>query len=283
MFMITGALIPFGTLILLYLDHKYEPMNKAKLGDSSTGCFCISSEKWNDYMFRLSDYLLPTRWKGLTPSPPENSGKLLANDRFMVRCSSILAIVLAFGVVFPPLAIVAVVSVYVITYFEQFSIAKMLVEAKALKYRWYPEKILKECEHIPEAWYDTLKIILPWASLSFSMVVFDTIGDKYGWKVGLIAAILCNTIPWSFYFGSELLSWFPSLRAESTKDGWDTMDDENESKYDIVTGFMKLFHNPVSDIGKSEEYNMYEMSVTSMNSDRKKMDDHVIVTNPLRK
>jgi hypothetical protein len=137
------------------------------------------------------------RWKTL--SPEERKGRLLCTDRLIVRYSSYLAILLAFGVLFPPLALIAAVSIYSITYFEQYAISRLLVESQSLGYQWYQERIMKECKHIAEAWFDTLKIIIPFASFSYAFVVFDTLGDKYGWKVAVGPSLFIFVLPWLLF------------------------------------------------------------------------------------
>ena len=196
MFVLVGAVMPMFNVMLIRLYHIFEPSESAK----------NESTWWRRWIFQFSDIGLSRRWKPLTPKPPMdvNHFKILANDRLLVRFSSYLAILLAFGVLFPPLALVAVISIYSITYIEQFSISRLLVESKALNYVWYQEKILKECEYIAESWFDTLKIILPFASFSYAFVVFDTLGDQYGWKVAVGPALLVIVLPWCFYIWKRL-------------------------------------------------------------------------------
>ncbi len=111
---------------------------------------------------------------------------------------------------FPPLAVVAVVSMYSITYFEQFAIARLLVESKALKYAWYEERIVKECEYIAGSWFDTLKIILPFAGFSYGYVVFDTLGDKYGWEIAIGPSLSVFLLPLCYYLWKNWSMLFTS-------------------------------------------------------------------------
>jgi hypothetical protein len=204
MFVIVGAINPLLTLCLQYLYNRYDDNN---LEQDATGSSPVRAKTWwEGKVFAFADALLPLRWKSLTAAPPMDTDhfRLLANDRLVVRFSSYLAILLAFGVLFPPLAVVAVVSVYAITYFEQFAISRLLVKSKALGYTWYQEKIMKECEYIAESWFDTLKIILPFASFSYAFVVFDTLGDKYGWKVAVGPSAFVFSLPWWFYAWKEM-------------------------------------------------------------------------------
>ena len=220
MFAIVGIGIPFLILCLQYLYNKYDPYSQLAIIGEGRRILTKNEMK----IFKIVDYLLPNRWKAITPKPPRDLDKfrLLSNDRLVVRFSSYFAILLAFGVLFPPLALVAVVSIYSITYFEQFSISRLLVESKALNYVWYQEKILKECEYIAESWFDTLKIILPFASFSYSFVVLDTLGDQYGWKGAIGPALFVFLLPWFFFAFDEIvrkrLGWkFTSCSLDSFK------------------------------------------------------------------
>jgi hypothetical protein len=189
MFLIVAVILPLLQTILRLIYHAYEP----KPGQE------VTDNRWTSYLFKLADRFLPFRLKTLTAQPPSDMVKVLANDRLIVRCSSYLAVLLAFGVLFPPLSVVALISIYAITYFEQFVLSKVLVESKRLGYTWYQEKILKECDNIAESWFDTLKIILPFASFSFAFVVFDTLGDKHGWKTAIGPSLFVLTLPVWFY------------------------------------------------------------------------------------
>ena len=215
MFIIVGAIMPFLNICLQFLYFYYNPSKCVLTADvivsNCDDTTAISSQSsCGKYMFYFADFFLPLRWKALTPTPPLSTKKmrLLSNDRLVVRFSSYLAILLAFGVLFPPLALVAVASIYMITYVEQFSISRLLVQAKALNYVWYQEKVLKECEYIAESWFDTLKIILPFASFSYAFVVFDTLGDQYGWKVAVGPSLFIFILPWCFYIWKKLSIWF---------------------------------------------------------------------------
>jgi hypothetical protein len=202
MFTFLGIIVPLVILFLQHLYNKYDP-----------NCIVVSQKdgprvlsEWQKNLFYFVNMLLPIRWKALTPTPPQdvNTFKLLQNDRLVVRFSSYLSILLVYGVLFPPLAVVAVISIFSITYFEQFAISKLLMESKVLGYTWYQDKILKECEYIAESWFDTLKIILPFASFSYAFVVFDTLGDKYGWKVAVGPSLFVFSLPWWFFAFQKL-------------------------------------------------------------------------------
>jgi hypothetical protein len=198
MFIIVGIVIPLFQVFWQYIYSVYGSTTPEETSNSSP----CSVRK---VLIYCAEAILPFRLKTLTPHQPQNEVRLLSLDRLIVRCSSYLAVLLAFGVLFPPLAVVALVSIYAITYFEQFVLSKVLVESKRMGYTWYQEQILKECENIAESWFDTLKIILPFASFSFALVVFDTLGDKFGWQVATWPSLFVFSLPWCFHLWRRML------------------------------------------------------------------------------
>jgi hypothetical protein len=141
MFIIVGAVIPFTHIVLQLLYYKYEAYgtddevvqgqgpnpspSPGKKSGPETSQESETMRRIYRWIFQVVDFFLPNRWKSLTakPSSTTSAMKLLSNDRLIVKFSSYLAILLAFGVIFPPLALVALVSIYSITYFEQYSMA----------------------------------------------------------------------------------------------------------------------------------------------------------------
>jgi hypothetical protein len=97
-----------------------------------------------------------------------------------------------------------------------------------MQFTWYQEKLINECQDIAESWFDTLKIILPFASFSYAFVVFDTMGDQYGWKQALVPAIIVFFLPMWFYIWKFADTYF----------GWslpNNIKQQDRSKNDDVT------------------------------------------------
>ena len=199
MFVFVGAISPLLNTLLIWIHYKYCLEMKNEM-NTNKEMLTISS-----VIFRIVDFLLPNRWKTLS-SIHEQSGileimkqtKLLVNDRLLVKITSYLAILLAFGVVFPPLAVIIVCSIFVITYIEQYSLSRSLVESRILKLDWYCEKLISECQDIAASWYDTLNIILPFISFFYACVVFDTMGDIYGWRAAIVPSLFVFLLPFFF-------------------------------------------------------------------------------------
>eukprot|EP01040_Poterioochromonas_malhamensis_P027180 gene27180-biopygen3405 len=69
-----------------------------------------------------------------------------------LNINSYLTILMCFGALFPPLALIAAMSIYSITYFEELWIGWVLTETRGLGlgYGWYEEQIEREC-HMPDS------------------------------------------------------------------------------------------------------------------------------------
>jgi hypothetical protein len=113
---------------------------------------------------------------------PEFSAALLAmhpifnRNRFVVRVVGFLALLISFGVVFPPLGVVMALAIVSISYFEQLDIGRILHESGELGYGWYREKLGYAVSGMVES---VMTIVFPMtmvASLLFGTLVFDTIG-----------------------------------------------------------------------------------------------------------
>jgi hypothetical protein len=230
MFIIVGLIIPLIHVITRVLYYRYR--NQYLQGKLNN--------RFHRFIYLICKAILPNRLKRLAPNPPKiKNFKLLANDRSIARYSSYLAILLSFGVLFPPLAVITLVSIYTVTYFEQFCIARILSDAKKMGYTWYKSQVAKECENIPESWYDSLWLILPFACFTYACVIFDTLGDKYGWKTAAGPSSFVFALPILFY------SWQVVSNRFCRKP-----DDENGLKEEVDI-FQRLFNGC---LGKYENW-----------------------------
>jgi hypothetical protein len=132
-------------------------------------------------------------------------------NRFVVRVVGFLALLISFGVVFPPLGVVMALAIVSISYFEQLNIGRILHESGELGYGWYREKLGYDVSGMVESVMTTVLPMTMVASLLFGALVFDTIGDKGGFGDGLIAGLLMSLVPSALYVvfrSSTLLEMF---------------------------------------------------------------------------
>jgi hypothetical protein len=97
-----------------------------------------------------------------------------------------------------------------------------------------------------------LKIILPFASFSYAFVVFDTLGDRYGWKVALGPSIFVFSLPWWFYAWKEVTKRMQRRRKKRREVDFD---DDGDIFYSLQrTIAQSFFLKPDSWVSRSPMY-----------------------------
>jgi MFS family permease len=116
-----------------------------------------------------------------------------------LKINSYLTILATFGALFPPLAIIACLTIFIVTYFEELSIGWLLTEARAKKYFWYEEQLNREAENVEKSSNFTLWSTVTVSSFFYGYIVFDTMGDTAGWRAALPMSILMFSFPLLLY------------------------------------------------------------------------------------
>jgi hypothetical protein len=169
MFIFVGLLLPTAKLCLKYVydrlstDHRY---------------------------YRWVEVFLPENLKKLTPVRSKENHLLFAKLHISVQINSYLTIMVAFGALFPPLALIACLSVVIITYYEEHVLGRLLVEAAKLGYLWYHEVIEHESDGAADSLNLSFRSMITVACLIYAYLVFDIWGDSYGWRTALIPSCL---------------------------------------------------------------------------------------------
>jgi hypothetical protein len=147
------------------------------------------------FLQKSSDYFVLNRFKKYVPSSQAEVLPLFSVDRFICQINSYLAFMFCFGLLFPPLGIIAGISILLIINFEYLTLGKLLKETRELGYDWYEKELVKESKGI----LISLRSIIGWmiflSCLLFSFFVFDSIGDEVGWKMALIGMIITIVFP----------------------------------------------------------------------------------------
>jgi hypothetical protein len=134
-----------------------------------------------------------------------NVSPLFQRDRYVVRVIGLLAVLISFGVVFPPLGVMVAFAIISITYFEQLVIGRILCESKRLGYEWYRMKMEIDVKGMGEAINAAIFPMVMTASLLFGALVFDTIGDEGGFEPALAASLVLVCIPFLLFGGALLI------------------------------------------------------------------------------
>jgi Leucine-rich repeat (LRR) protein len=203
LFLFAGVIIPVKNFIIFYgtaMKDENVPLPESNASHAS--------------FFR---FLIPASLKRLVPNKPENeSSVLFPRIRITIQLTSYLAIIIAFGTIFPPLAAIGCWTIVIITVQEELFIGRILKENdEAYHYEWYLPQLERDCRGLSSS----LKLSFPWILIFscwlFGYIIFDTWGDESGWEEALPAILIMAVIPvllvvaWnSFYYFQQ-----PKLRA----------------------------------------------------------------------
>ena len=138
---------------------------------------------------------------------------------------------MCFGALFPPLALIAAVSIYSITYFEELWIGWVLTETRGLGlgYGWYEEQIERECEGVEESSNLTIWSTLVVSCCLYGYMIFDTMGDRVGWEGALPMTLMMMLMPVVCYGGIVLQREWVKRR-----NGSEEMIERREEKGEVV-------------------------------------------------
>jgi Leucine-rich repeat (LRR) protein len=150
--------------------------------------------------FKFFNYFLPTILKEL--SPRENNEEdgvsmtIYSKIALTTQLSSYFAIVIVFGGLFPPLAVVGCVSVIIMTYHEQLLLGRLLYNyGQRSKWSWYITKLEDDCGGFTESLNLSFKSTFWVLSSFYAFLLFDTWGDEKGWLSALAITIVMVSIP----------------------------------------------------------------------------------------
>jgi hypothetical protein len=146
-------------------------------------CYSYSLKHYgpNSNLFRISNRLLPRILRNLeTEKKDEGFAVLYSKLSLTTQLSSFLAIIIVFGGLFPPLAVIGCISVIIMTYCEQLLIGRVLYEGNRLGCSWYKDKLEADCKDIRPLVNLTFRSTLLIMCLFFAYLLFDTWGDEEG-------------------------------------------------------------------------------------------------------
>jgi hypothetical protein len=163
---------------------------------SYDGGFSFSGEPTSNtssFCFPSVHKFLPNNLQDLpTPEEVQSTASLpfFNKDRYTVKFISSFLIIVAYGTVFPPLAIIGTVSVILRTIYEETVLGRVLYEANQKKcFEIYEKQLQKDCKGIIHPIRYCLVIILPIATLLFSYLIFDTFNTTMKIDLALLPLI----------------------------------------------------------------------------------------------
>ena len=154
-------------------------------------------------LYRLATAALPSPLRPSAFLPVEKpsivcgiESKFLNLESLMVNLITDIAIMLTFGAVFPPLAIVGCISVIITTYFTQLQLGRVVVLARTQDYlQEYLDRIISECSSVRGLLVHSLKSLSVLLAAFWSLFLFDAWGDKNGLLESIWVIIFMPTIP----------------------------------------------------------------------------------------
>jgi hypothetical protein len=204
--------------------------------------------KYQNYVILIERWL-PNRFRTYSSTHNTKLNPLFPKAKFLAQMNSYLAFLLAFGAIFPPLAIITGISILNLVYFEYLTLGKLLIEIRELKgtYDWYEQELSKECQDIIQPLQYCLIWIIFLSSLLFSFIIFDTWGDETGYNDAFSGLFCMIFIPIALYGVYRFYEWIlyqqpdSDLLSELLRKQQMKLLEQDESK--VESNERKLQHN----------------------------------------
>lgn len=178
MVFISGIVNPLLRLCLKIIHMKFIPK----------GSKLYKSINW--YMVPLLREYQATRFPAEGETGYDYRKSTLFNkNKCIVVLVSYLTLLITFGSVFPPLAIVIWIALCVRTWYEIMLIGRVIYETKQLGYDWYVKQLRKETQGMSELFTPTVLPMTFVAGLLYAYMVYDTTGDTQGHLIAIGPAI----------------------------------------------------------------------------------------------
>jgi Leucine-rich repeat (LRR) protein len=151
-------------------------------------------------IFTIIVWVLPMNLQVLPSSKEEFEKKyeksfLFSKLKICTKVTSYLAILLVFGGIFPPLAIIGLISLITMTWYEEMVLGRILLESGQLGYDWYVTQLAKDSEDMSSSLRVSIGPIVVIASMFFAYLIFDTWSDSAGWYSALPGTVLMASCP----------------------------------------------------------------------------------------
>jgi Leucine-rich repeat (LRR) protein len=140
---------------------------------------------------------------------------------FSIQFHSYFAVLITFGALFPPLAVIACFSIFSFSLFEEIMIGRLLLETKKKgpQYEWYEKQINKECRDIERSNNETLWSILFVSSCLYGYILFDIVGDSEGWESALPFTLVMIVFPVFIFLMSKTWNYYLSRNQSTNNSG----------------------------------------------------------------
>eukprot|EP01038_Epipyxis_sp_PR26KG_P012790 gene12790-17147_t len=127
------------------------------------------------------------------------------SPKFISWTLNALILMVTFGALFPPLAIVICLSIFAKTYYTQLLIARRTFLAEEMNLPEYHEITNRDCKYIENAFRYFYWVISPVCSTFYAFIIFDTFGDQVGYIHALWAPIVISCMPYIILISMRLI------------------------------------------------------------------------------
>lgn len=125
---------------------------------------------------------------------------LFDKSRFVIASVSYTAILVTFGAVFPPLAVVICFAIICKSHFLLLILGRLLENAEELGIARYRNTLLEECQDVAKSVGHQIWLLIPFAALFYSFFVFDTYGDAEGYEGAMIPGLMMAVVVPALFF-----------------------------------------------------------------------------------
>jgi hypothetical protein len=197
LFLFVGFIIPLKNLIIFCsVTRKIKPLNNPSEEEQSSDPLKKVSQ-WKAYQSKLSSLITPSGLRPLVHMDVlDDQMNLFPRIQVTLQLTSYLAIIIAFGTLFPPLAAIGCWTVVIITLQEELFIGRILKENDEIyHYEWYLPQLERDCRGLASSLRLSFSWILIFSCWLFGYIIFDTWGDESGWEEALPATLVMAVIP----------------------------------------------------------------------------------------
>jgi hypothetical protein len=199
LFLFVGFIIPLKNLVIfMSVTRKIKPLKHPLEEEEGASDPLKNASQWKSFQLKLSSLITPL---GLGPLVQrdvldDDNMNLFPRTQITLQLTSYLAIIIAFGTIFPPLAAIGCWTIVIITLQEELFIGRILTENdETYHYEWYLPQLERDCRGLPSSLRLSFSWILIFSCWLFGYIIFDTWGDGSGWEEALPATLVMAVIP----------------------------------------------------------------------------------------
>ncbi len=142
-----------------------------------------------------------------------------SKSRFVLHIVTQIAILLTFGVIFPPLAVIILVAIFSYSLFTQVVIGRFLSLAKGQpEYAHIQSTVAKELDGVNELFVKSFPLLFMFTGMFYALFLFDTLGDVQGARKSIWIALVMMCIPIVlFVIGGMCNRWWVTKQQQKSK------------------------------------------------------------------